>query len=336
MSDVMSKKKSPKNYSSGIKSILSFWILGPNKKFQSQQNRIRFEACKRCASAVGPVGVATCALLMTMKAYLGVVGGSKALIADAVHSGADLLSALTLIVGLRIANQPADERYPYGYGKVEYVVSVLIYSLLIAAGTVILKDAIYSIINRTYTSPGLTTFAGALVAILINELLFRHSLCAGVQIKSPSMIANAWEKRSDALTSIAVLIGIGGSKLGFYFLDPLAAIFVGCFIFKFSIEMLIEAFNGLMDKALPRQTVNFVRRLTEATPGVCRALRIRTREIGQNVWMDLDISISSKLSLAEATRIKNIVKKNILKNLTRPAEVNVYIKPSPASGKVGF
>jgi cation diffusion facilitator family transporter len=171
------------------------------------------------------------------------------------------------------------------------------------------------------------TLFGALIAVVINEMMFRQSYCAGKQLRSPSLVANAFEKRSDALTSIAVFAGIAGAKLGFHYLDPLAAILVGFYILKFSVKMLIEAFKGLLDTSLEPEAVRGIRGTVEEIGGVQGIDAVRTREIGQQVWIDLEILVDGDASVGDVARIRDDVKRAVADEVGRPARIEVYLKP---------
>ena len=162
----------------------------------------------------------------------------------------------------------------------------------------------------------------------------RQSICAGTQLKSPSIIANAWEKRSDALSSAAVLLGIVGAKLGCHFLDPAAAILVAIYIAKFSIEQLIEAFKGLLDTALEPEVVGRIRASAEAVDGVLGTSAVRTREIGQLAWVDLEVLVRGDAPLGETAQIKQEVTRVVERGLERKARIVVYVKPAQQEGEV--
>ena len=141
------------------------------------------------------------------------------------------------------------------------------------------------------------------------------------------MLANAWEKRSDALSSVAVLVGIAGAKLGWHFLDPAAAILVAFYILKFSVEMLWEAFKGLLDNALPEDVVEGICRSAEEVQGVKGIRTVRTREIGQTVWVDVEVLVDGHSQMGETARIKGAVREAISTGLGRVANIVVYLKP---------
>lgn len=308
-------------------------VFGRPERADGRSSVLRYGACRKCADSVGVVGVVCSAFLMVIKGFLGVVGNSTALIADAIHSSADLISALMLLIGLRVARRPADNNYPYGYGKVEFIISVIIYSALIGAGVVIVVDAVSAIVHAEHVEPSGVTLLGAAIAIVVNELMYRQSYCAGKQLKSPSLVANAHEKRSDAFTSIAVFAGIAGAKAGLPYLDPMAALLVGVYIFRLSIKMLIEAFKGLLDTALDDETVAGIRKATEAIASVRGIEAVRTREIGQQVWVDLEIYVDGGESVGEVARTRDAVQRAVAAEIGREARIEVYARPLEAQAE---
>ncbi len=303
-------------------------LLGPSKKAPAHTGGLRYNACRKCANSIGPLNVIANVFLMILKGYLGVVGRSTALVADAIHSSADVVASVMLLFGLRIAKKPKDKNYPYGYGKVEFFVAVVIYSSLILAGIVIFIDAIACIVHKECVTPSAMTLVGAFLSIVVNEMMFRQSVCAGRQLSSPSIVANAWEKRGDALSSVAVFVGIAGAKLGFPCLDPLTAILVAFYILKTSIEGLVEAFRGLLDTALDEEVVEQIRTSAEGFSGVLGIVSLRTREIGQVAWIDLEILVDGNENVTDSNVLKESVRAEILKMSEREMNVMVYLKPT--------
>lgn len=296
----------------------------------TQENKLRYRACRWCANSVGAINISANLFLMIVKGYLGIVGGSKGLVADAIHSAADLLSSVMLVVGLRVANKPADSRHPYGYGKAEFLVAVIIYTSLMCAGVVILVDAISCIVHRENADPAIATAGAAVVSVVANEMMFRQCICAGTQLGSPSLVANAWEKRSDVLGSIAVLVGILGAKLGCSVLDPIAAGVVGGIILKTSAEMLRDGFARLIDVALDPKVVEEIRRSAANVEGVRAVGQVRSREMGRTVWVDVEVLVDNESRLKLIEHVKEDVRQAIVAALDRPATVVVYLGSAPA------
>ncbi len=296
---------------------------------------MKHKACKKCAAAVGPVSVVASILLILFKGYLGVVGGSKGLIADAIHSCADLLAAIVMIIGHKVSGQETDEKYPYGYGKFEHIVAIIIYLFLFVIAIYILFDGFHAIVAKRHVVPCAIALWGALISIAINELVFRMSACAGTQINSPSMLALAWESRSDVYSSIAVVIGIIGSWMGFHFMDPLAAIIVGLIILKVCFEMSKEAILHLIDKVPDEIDPDKVRRkiLAKSKDIIIDVKNIWVREIGVGLEFHIEIEVPDCLTVTEGEDIKESTSQLVKGLFEREATVNVLLIPTEQVAK---
>ena len=286
---------------------------------------MKYKACAKCAQSVGAVNVVGNIMMILIKGYMGVVGRSKGLIADAIHSSADLLATIVMIIGMKISDREADDSYPYGYGKAEYIVAIIIYLFLFVIGLYIVFGGLITIIKGYKVSPCLTAAWGAIFSIAINELMFRQSVCAGKQINSPSMVAKAWESRSDVYSSIAVLIGILGAKMGFYFMDPLAAIIVGGIILKICIEMVKDSVLNLMDKTPEDEVIDDIKKALSKIKKIYGIKKFIARELGRHVEFELELLVSKNTSVSDGETIKDQVKQKIVKMLERPSVVNVRL-----------
>ncbi len=288
---------------------------------------MKYAACEKCARSVGKVNIVGNILMILIKGYMGVVGGSKGLIADAVHSCADLLATIVMIIGLHISGQEKDEAYPYGYGKAEYIVAVVIYLFLFVIGTYILFDGARAILEGRRVTPCLSAAWGAIFSIAINELMFRQSVCAGAQINSPSITAKAWETRSDVLSSIAVLIGILGAKMGFHFMDPLAAIIVGVIILRVCVEQVKGAITNLMDGASEEGMDDEVREALGNVANVSSIREINSREMGQELELEIRLGVPKDITVSQGETIKHETKQAIKEVIDRKLRIKVMLFP---------
>ncbi|NVL90048.1 MAG: cation transporter [Desulfobacterales bacterium] len=289
---------------------------------------MKYAACEKCARSVGMVNVVGNISMILIKGYMGVVGGSKGLIADAIHSCADLLATVVMIIGLKISGREKDDDYPYGYGKAEYLVAIVIYLFLFVIALYILYDGAMAIIEGRQVVPCMSAAWGAIFSIAINELMFRQSVCAGTQINSPSMVAKAWESRSDVLSSIAVLIGIIGAKMGFHFMDPLAAIAVGIIIIKICIEMVKDATLNLMDRMPEEEDVmEQVRGALARVKDIAGIKDIHAREVGPSLEFEVWLNVQEHITVSHGERIKREAKKAIKKVMEKESFVRVRLFP---------
>ncbi len=178
-------------------------------------------------------------LLAVLKLLAGIFADSKAMIADGLHSGSDVISNLVVYVSMRISNKPADEHHTYGHGKIEYMASLFVAATMFYAGVTIIRTVGGDILSGTTSSPGIFAGVVALFSIIAKEFMFRITLRQSKIINSPSMIANAWDHRSDAYSSVGTLVGvvlsIVGNRMEIEILkygDSIAAIIVGGLIIR--------------------------------------------------------------------------------------------------------
>ncbi|KPA19045.1 magnetosome protein MamB [Candidatus Magnetomorum sp. HK-1] len=286
---------------------------------------MKYAACEKCANSVGKVNIIGNILMILIKGYMGVVGRSSGLIADAIHSSADLLATMIMIIGLQISDKEKDKKYPYGYGKAEYLVAIVIYIFLFVVGIYIVCHGVISIINGYSVRPCLSAMWGAIFSIVINELMFRQSVCAGTQINSPSMVAKAWESRSDVYSSLAVLVGIIGAKMGFYFMDPLAAIAVGGIILKICIEMVYESSSQLMDKSPEPEVIKDAYKVLKQLDNVIGIDHVYAREIGQTIEFEVGLNVSENITVLEAEKIKTQARSLLSGSMDRKSTVIVKL-----------
>ncbi len=192
------------------------------------------------------VGIAANLVLVALKIYAGIIGKSQALIADGIHSLSDLLSDFIVLIGLKLGHQEADENHPFGHGRIETISSMVIGILLIAAGIGIVYSAVTALYDHQKAQPTLFTLIIAFLSIAIKEAMYWYTLLAGKRMKSMLLIANAWHHRTDALSSVAVLIGIGGVYLNpnWYLADSLASLFVT----YLSYELVVRWYGTLSKK----------------------------------------------------------------------------------------
>ena len=284
--------------------------------------------CYWCAEKVGVLNLWANIGLFIIKIIGGISGGSQALIADAMHSMSDIVIAALLVVGLKITGAPPDEDHHWGHGQIEFIVSAVIGLFLLFAAIVITVGAMISIFEGYVSSPGVLAIWAAVISIIANELMYRHSLCIGRQMKSPAMIANAWENRADVYTSAAALIGVRGARIGFPFLDPIGAIVVGVVIAKTGLSIMIGAINGITDKSVDKNIINSVRKIVEKEKSVNKVIKLTARSVGQKNWVDIEAEFSKDLKVSEV--------KKIIKNISELIEEKiegiggVRVKPSAA------
>ncbi|SLM32763.1 Putative cation diffusion facilitator family transporter, magnetosome protein MamB (homolog to MamM) [Desulfamplus magnetovallimortis] len=290
----------------------------------NNNNNEKYPECYWCAENVGKIAFWGNVGLFVLKIICGLEGNSKALLADAVHSGVDVVTATVVLVCLHVSNSPADDEHPYGHGNTEYIASLFIGISLMGVVALILYESITDIMQGVTHQPTLIALLGLMISIVGNELMFRQSLCCGERFKSPAMIANAWENRADVLSSIAALLGVIFAMMGFLFMDSVGAILVAFLIGKSAFEMLQDAWDGILDHS-EESVEETVRHEVEKHADVLSVASLQTRKIGPNVAIDLKLAVSPDLTLQKGHEISVRVKRALLTVIDdRVGIINVY------------
>lgn len=275
-------------------------------------------------------------IFLTAGKYLaGIFGSSSAMIADATHSLSDLLTDFVVYFGLFAAEKPADTCHPYGHGKIEAVLSAVCgVSLLLAAGGLFFSGGV-KIIDVLFTesvmpAPGISALIAAGVSVALKEWLYRYTVAGGRRLGSSALIAKAWDHRSDALSSVGTLAGIGGAFFGgerWRVLDPLAALVVSVFIVMAAIPVLRDSLDELIERALPDELEEELRSVILSVAGVRSFHKLKTRRIGRSIAVDVHIQMDGSLSLGEAHDISKRVEEGVWRLFGHDSHVSLHMEP---------
>ncbi len=274
-------------------------------------------------------------LLAFLKLFSGILGRSSAMIADGIHSFSDSISDVFLFWGFRLADKPPDRTHKYGHGKIETLLTVIISTIILLAGIIIIVKngtQIYLFLfhDISLTQPGLVALIAAVVSLFVKEFLYRLSNRIGKEYQSKALIANAWHHRTDALTSLAVFLGIGGAiALGdkWYVLDPLAAVLVSIFIITIGIRLIKESIMELMETSLGESTEAEIVMIIKSVEGVLNSHKLKTRRVGNYVVIDVHIEVNSFLNVIQAHDIATDVEKQLKEKFGSDTLVSVHIEP---------
>lgn len=267
-----------------------------------------------------------------LKIVFGILGRSQVLVADGVHSFSDLATDFVVLFGLKAANRPYDEGHPYGHGRIETMGTLILGVVLIGAGVLILVEILARIRAGILYTPSVPTLLIAALAIGTKEVLFRYTLRVGRRTGNSSVIANAWDHRSDALSSLAALVGIAGARAGWPILDPVAAIVVALLVMGVGWKISRGAVMELVDTAIPRSVQEQISRVAGETPGVLGHHALRTRRVGQDIFVDIHIEVDPKLSVQEGHGVAKMVKEAVQRRITDVADVLVHTEPEGNHG----
>lgn len=288
-------------------------------------------AYEKKATKVALVTIVWNLILSIGKLFAGIFAHSGAMISDAVHSASDVFSSIIVIVGVHIASRDSDKEHPYGHERMECVASVILATVLCITGAGIGMSACKTIISGSYTSaavPGLLALIAALVSIVVKEAMFWYTRAYAKKLDSGALLADAWHHRSDALSSVGALIGIGGARLGFPVLDAAASVVICIFIIKAAYDIFMDAINKMVDTACDEQTEHALRGCALAVDGVAGIDLLRTRVFGNKIYVDIEIRVDGRLTLREAHGIAETVHCSIEREFPKVKHIMVHVNPA--------
>ena len=273
-------------------------------------------------------GVFVNLVLSVAKLAGGAIGQSQALLADGLHSLSDLASDAMVFFAAKHASEEADEEHPYGHARYETIATVALASLLVIVGLGIAYDAIASLVaEEAIAKPDILTLWIAAFSILSNEGLYHYTRLVGKRIRSNLLLANAWHHRSDAVSSIVVLVGIAGTQLNMPKLDAYAAIVVALMIVRIGFKLGYDSVQELVDASLPPELVENIRRKILAHEGVRELHMLRTRRMGHHALVDVHILVAPRLSVSEGHHISETVEQMLIDSFDEINDVTVHIDP---------
>lgn len=274
------------------------------------------------------------AFLVVIKLFFGYWGHSDALVADGYHSLSDFLTDFMVLFFVGIAYKKADKDHPYGHGKFETIASVLIAFVLLIVALGIGYEAVVKIIDtfngEILPRPDVWTIVVAAVSILAKEFCYRYTIGVGKRIESSALIANAWHHRSDAISSIATLIGVSLSfALGEHWriLDPIASVLISVFILMSAIKIAIPSINELLEISIPEQKVKEIHSIIKDVNGVRRVHNLRCRYNGHSLIIDVNIHVDPEISVRTAHAIATDVEDSLHEKLGSQLIIYVHVEP---------
>ncbi len=277
------------------------------------------------------VGMLVNFALFVIKITAGWFGRSQALIADGVHSLSDLLSDVVVLLGLKWGRKEEDESHPFGHARIETIAGMFIGLVLIGTAVGLAYSSISTISDRVESSPGLTAIIAALISVGLKEGLYWYTVKVGRRIRSLAVIANAWHHRSDALSSIAVLVGVTAAYLSpaWAMADAYAALVVTFFVVKIGAGLIWSATKEVIDTAPDQAAMDQVKETALRVPGVRQTHDIRARLSGGRIFAEIHIVVDPDLTVRAGHEIADAVKQSLLDDVAGMARVIVHVDPEP-------
>jgi cation diffusion facilitator family transporter len=267
-------------------------------------------------------------LLGIAKIFFGWVAHSQALIADGLHSLSDLATDIVVLYAAKHSHREADEDHPYGHGRIETLATVGLGLSLIAVAVGIGYDAVQRLNEPDLLmTPGVMALAVAVISVISKEVIYQYTRNAARRLKSNMLMANAWHSRSDAISSIVVIIGVVGAMMGHAYLDSVAAIAVAAMIAKIGFDLVRASTRELIDTALEPDVIDSIRREVLNVDGVRALHMLRSRRSGSDALVDLHLQVDPRISVSEGHQIGDTVRRHLLEHVEEVTDVTVHIDP---------
>lgn len=273
-------------------------------------------------------------LLLLFKFVAGILGGSAAMVADAVHSLSDFVTDVVVLLFVRISSKPCDDDHDFGHGKYETLASVFIGLMLACVGVGILWSGAEKIIDvcrgQVLEQPGMIALVAALLSIAVKEVLYQWTARVGRRVESSAVVANAWHHRSDALSSIGTALGIGGAILlgpDWRVLDPIAAVIVSVFIIRVAFKLFVPSIQELLEKSLPTADEELIKQAILEEPNVSDPHNLRTRRIGANRAIDVHVRMDGETPLHIAHHATRNIEIRLRALFGPQTFINIHVEP---------
>ncbi|MEJ2647542.1 MAG: cation diffusion facilitator family transporter [Sedimentisphaerales bacterium] len=273
------------------------------------------------------VGIAVNSALAAVKVVVGLRAGSLALVAHGIHSLSDLVTDATVLVGIFVSSKKADVKHPYGHGRAETFAGLFIALVLMFVGGTMIYYATVAIAKDEMTQPHFVVLIVALASIFSKEWVYRITQKVARESHSTSLYANAWHHRSDALSSVAVVVGFIALEVGFGHGDQVAAIAVGLMVIYVGVHIIGDVFRELVEGAADSETIKQIEQIIDANADVRHWHKLRSRTVGREVFLDVHILVDPELNVAGAHRISENLEKSLEEQVSRPVNITVHIEP---------
>jgi len=284
----------------------------------------------RAGRSVTLIGALANGLLILLKFTAGLFGQSQALIADAVHSISDLFTDVVVLLGIKMGRRVPDAKHQFGHGRIETLASAIIGLALIGTALYLGVEASMNIYGHKESHPTVLALIGAGISIAVKEALYRYTVRTGRKIQSQLVVANAWHHRSDAFSSVAVLVGVAGTLINpsWHILDAFAALLVSFFIVKIGIDILISCLREFTDTAPSPEVISKMDCCIRGVKGVLETHDLRVRTSGGRFQMETHIVVNGQLTVKQGHRIAKLVERCLFEEIGDLDRVIVHVDPA--------
>lgn len=280
------------------------------------------------------VGIFGNVILAAFKLFAGIFGKSGAMVSDAVHSLSDVFATLIAYIGVRLSKRRADAEHPYGHERLECVASLILGLILAGTGIGIGYAGIRNLLSgETLEIPTALPLVAAVVSIAVKEGMFWYTMHYAKKLDSAAFKADAWHHRSDAISSVGSFIGIGMAKLGFPIMDPVAGLIICVLILKVAFDITKDALEKMLDTSCSSDFEKQIGAFIAEQPGVVGIDLLHTRQFGNKIYVDLEITVKRDMSLVDAHAIAERVHKNVEENFPNVKHVMIHVNPEESEAE---
>ena len=286
---------------------------------------MRKSSCTVCARSIGWIGLVVSLVMMVMKAFVGLIGGSQAMLADAMYSLKDMLNSLTVVIGMTVSAKPLDAEHPYGHGKIEFLLSMVISIIFLGLTGYLMIHAIKLLIHTEYhRTPHLIVLWAALVSVGVNLALYFYAHCVSAETNSPIIKTMAQHHHGDATASGAVALGIiGAHYLNMPWIDTAVALWETVDLLILGKGIFMDSYRGLMDHSVGEAVCKRIVHAAEAVPGVKGVEHLRARYVGQDIWADMIVAVDPNVTVEQAHDISETVRSAVCHKIRHIASLHV-------------
>ncbi len=286
---------------------------------------------ERIAVKVSLVSIIGNTVLLLFKLLAGIIADSDAMVSDAIHSGSDVFSSIIVIIGVKLAAKKSDKDHPYGHERLECVAAIILSVILLVCGLFIGHGAIEKIGGDSddIAVPGMLALVAAIVSIVSKEAMYWYTRFYAKRLDSGALMADAWHHRSDALSSVGALIGIGGAMMGYPVMDTVASLVICVFIVKAAYDIFKDAISKMVDRSCSDEVEEDITALALSVDGVLGVDSIKTRIFGNRIYVEIKILADGELHLTESHLLSKLVHDAIEEKFEKIKHITVYVKPAP-------
>lgn len=297
-------------------------------KLVTNEKVVSDEEFQRIANRVSFITIVGNVILALFKLFAGVWAHSSAMISDAIHSASDVFSTIVVMIGIRVSAKEPDKEHPYGHERMECVAAIILAMVLFITGLGIGAEALKTIFGGGYSElkvPGMLALIAAVISIVSKEAMYWYTRYYAKRIDSGALMADAWHHRSDALSSVGALIGIGGAMLGFPVMDAVASLVIFVFIAKAAYDIFKDAMDKMVDHSCDEETEKQIHDCVMKNKEVKGIDMLHTRVFGNKIYVDVEILVDGSYTLKKAHAIAEEVHDNIEQNFPKVKHVMIHV-----------